>query len=203
MSLHNPMSEPPASRSSIIESILFAAGDSVPAGVLAGILEITREEVAQEIELLRSFYLENHRGLQVLELDGCYQLCTIEENYPYIQQLLEPRRQQGLSPAALETLAIVAYNQPITRGSIEYIRGVNSDGSVNRLIERGLIEENGRLDAPGRPILYITTQEFLRAFGLQSLDDLPDISQFNVSVPAELLAEEGGGDVVDGNLGVL
>ncbi len=185
-------------RGCVIESILFAAGESVPVERLAAIFDATREEIRADIAALSQYYSEHGRGLRIIELDGAFQLCTVEENYPYIQQILEPRRKQGLSPAAMETLAIVAYNQPITRSSVEYIRGVNSDGPVNRLIERGLIEEAGRLDAPGRPILYVTTQEFLRAFGLTSLEDLPDVSAFQVSLPEEL-AEE----TVDGEMGVL
>ncbi|MBQ4515483.1 MAG: SMC-Scp complex subunit ScpB [Clostridia bacterium] len=160
---------------SIIESILFAAGESVSRKELADILEMTEEEIIKAVDRLSDFYRENERGLKIICLEDEYQLCTVEQNYRYVQALAEPRKKQTLSPAALETLSIVAYHQPVTRGSIEYIRGVNSDGPVNRLIERGLIEEGGRLDAPGRPILYVTTQEFLRSFGLSSLSELPDI----------------------------
>lgn len=168
---------------SIIESILFAAGDSVPKNQLAEILEISEKEVEKEVETLRKFYKENERGFKIIELEDEYQLCTIEEYFKYIQQIKEPKRRQGLSQAAFETLSVVAYNQPVTRGSIEFIRGVNSDGSVNKLVERGLIEERGRLDAPGRPILYGTTQEFLRSFGLRSLEDLPDIADVQLEIP--------------------
>ncbi len=160
---------------SIIESILFAAGDSLPKSQLAEILEISESEVDKHIEVLRKFYKENNRGFKIIEIEDEYQLCTVEENFRYIQCIKEPKRRQGLSQAAFETLSVVAYNQPVTRGSIEFIRGVNSDGSVNKLVERGLIEERGRLDAPGRPILYGTTLEFLRSFGLRSLQDLPEL----------------------------
>ncbi len=159
---------------SVLESILFAAGDSVSAEQLAEIMEITVLEVIQAVQDLNDDYEKRGRGLRVIALEDCYQLCTAESHFPYIQKLKEPRRKQNLSPAALETLAVVAYHQPVTRSSIEFIRGVNSDGPVNKLIERGLIEENGRLDAPGRPILYVTTHEFLRAFGLSSLSGLPE-----------------------------
>lgn len=172
--------------SSILESILFAAGEAVSKKQLSEILDINENEIAKEIEELEQFYRLNNRGLKIIEIDSCYQLCTVEENYRYIQCIVEPRKKQGLSPAALEVLSIVAYNQPVTRSSIEYIRGVNCDGPVNRLIERGLIEENGRLDAPGRPILYVTTQEFLRSFGLSSLASLPDIEAFEVSIDEAL-----------------
>ncbi len=159
---------------SLLESLLFAAGDSVPLDQLADIMEMTEEAVALTAERLNQEYEAMGRGLRVLQLENSYQLCTSERFFAYIQKLKEPKRKQNLSPAALETLAVVAYHQPVTRSSIEFIRGVNSDGSVNKLVERGLIEEHGRLDAPGRPILYVTTQEFLRAFGLSSLSSLPD-----------------------------
>ena len=159
----------------IIESMLFAAGEPLDAAIIAESLDISEAEVISELEEINAFYRENRRGFKVLEIEGSFQLCTVEENFKYIQGISMPRRKQSLSPAALETLSIVAYNQPVTRGSIEYIRGVNSDGSVNKLIERGLIEEGGRLNAPGRPILYVTTPEFLRSFGLHSLSELPDI----------------------------
>lgn len=179
--------------SAVIESILFAAGDSVSQKELAEIMEMSEEEIILCVQQLEDFYRENGRGLKVISLEDEYQLCTTEQNYRYVQALAEPRKKQSLSPAALETLSIVAYHQPVTRGSIEYIRGVNSDGPVNRLIERGLIEEGGRLDAPGRPILYVTTQEFLRSFGLTSLSELPDIETgigAQISVDTIAVAEE-------------
>lgn len=159
----------------IIESMLFAAGEPVSVSLLSEILELSEEEVFSEIEKINLFYKEHKRGFKIIELNESFQLCTIEENYGYIQSIAAPKRKLSLSPAAMETLSIVAYNQPVTRSSIEYIRGVNSDGPVNKLVERGLIEEGGRLDAPGRPILYVTTEEFLRSFGLSSLAALPDI----------------------------
>ena len=168
---------------SIIESILFASGESVPKSQLSEILDISESAVVKEIEKLRKFYKENERGFKIIELEDEYQLCTVEENFKYIQKIKEPKRRQNLSGAAFETLSVIAYNQPVTRGSIEFIRGVNSDASVNKLLERGLIEERGRLDAPGRPILYGTTQEFLRSFGLRSLDDLPDIADVQLEIP--------------------
>ncbi len=160
--------------SSVLESLLFVSGDGVTIGQLAEILEITEEEVKTQIELLKSALKENARGITVVAYDEYVQLKTVEENFSYITKLAESKKKQPLSSAALETLSIVAYHQPVTRGSIEFIRGVNCDGPMGKLIERGLIEENGRLDAPGRPILYVTTKEFLRSFGLSSLADLPD-----------------------------
>ncbi len=178
---------------SLLESILFAAGDSVPKDQLAEIMELSEEEVEKAADKLNEEYKERGRGLMVILLEDSYQLCTAELFYPYIQKLKEPKRRQNLSPAALETLAVVAYHQPVTRSSIEFIRGVNSDGPVNKLIERGLIEENGRLDAPGRPILYVTTQEFLRSFGLSSLAGLPDPEPIRIN-------EEESGETIDSAL---
>ncbi len=160
--------------SSVLESLLFVSGDGVTIGQLAEILEIPENEVRTQIELLKSTLKESARGITVVEYDEYVQLKTVEENFGYITKLAESKKKQPLSSAALETLSIVAYHQPVTRGSIEFIRGVNCDGPMGKLIERGLIEENGRLDAPGRPILYVTTKEFLRSFGLSSLADLPD-----------------------------
>lgn len=175
---------------SIIESVLFAAGDSIPKSHLAEILEISEKAVEKEIAKLEKFYKENKRGFKIIHLEDEYQLCTVEEHFKYIQRIKEPKKRQALSQAAFETLSVVAYNQPVTRGSIEFIRGVNSDASVNKLVERGLIEERGRLDAPGRPILYGTTQEFLRSFGLRSLEDLPDITDVQLQIQDEEIQSE-------------
>jgi len=165
----------------LLECLLFASGESVPVSQLGEIMECDEDAVLKTAEQLNIWYQQNGKGLQVITLEDTLQLCTTERFYAYIQKLKEPRRKQNLSPAALETLAVVAYHQPVTRSSIEFIRGVNSDGPVNKLIERGLIEENGRLDAPGRPILYVTTQEFLRSIGLSSLSGLPDVEEFGIN----------------------
>ena len=130
--------------------------------------------------------------LKIIEIDEGYQICSRPEYYVFIQEILGEQRRQALSNAAMEALAIVAYKQPITRGQVEYIRGVNSDGAMNRLVERNLIEESGRLDAPGRPILYKTTQNFLRCFGLKTPEDLPlvDLSNINPEFEQMEIVEE-------------
>lgn len=161
----------------IIESILFAAGEAVRTDKIAQIAEISIKCAKEELEKLSTYYTEQKRGFALIELDDGYQICTRPEYYTYVQAMAGMKRQQGLSNAAFEALSIIAYNQPVTRATIEYVRGVNSDGAVQRLVERGLVEERGRLDAPGKPILYGTTHEFLRTFGLRSLDDLPDVDQ--------------------------
>ena len=164
-----------------IEGILFAAGEPVKTARLAFVLDVDIESVEEAVLALKNEYNEQHRGLTIIDIDEGYQLCSRPEYYTYIQEILGEQRRQALSNAAMETLAIIAYKQPITRTGIEYIRGVNSDGSVNRLVERNLVEEVGRLDAPGRPILYGTTLNFLRCFGIATLEDLPmvDLSKLD------------------------
>ncbi|MBR4723304.1 MAG: SMC-Scp complex subunit ScpB [Clostridia bacterium] len=163
-----------------IEGILFAAGEPVKAAKLAAVLDTDIDTVTEAVKLLKYNYDTEERGMTIIDIDDGYQLCSRPDYYNYIQLILGEQRRQALSNAAMEALAIIAYKQPITKGQIEYIRGVNSDGAVNRLTERGLIEECGRLDAPGRPILYKTTQNFLRCFGISTPKDLPplDMSQF-------------------------
>lgn len=175
-----------------IEGILFAAGEPVKAAKLAAVLEVSVDEVCEAAKLLKHDYDAQLRGVMIIEIDDGYQICSRPEYYAYIQEILGEQRRQALSNAAMEALAIIAYKQPVTRGQVEYIRGVNSDGAINRLIERNLIEEAGRLDAPGRPILYKTSQNFLRCFGLKKPDDLPkvDLSEINPEYEQLEISEE-------------
>lgn len=165
----------------IIEGTLFAAGDPVPVEKLSEILELDKKTTRLILDNMAVSMQNSKRGVMVREIDGCFQLCTRPEHYEYIRKLAEPRQKQALSQAAYETLAIIAYNQPVTRARIEMIRGVNSDSSITRLIERNLVREAGRLDKPGRPLLYETTEEFLRSFGFKSLRELPIIEIENLS----------------------
>lgn len=173
-----------------IEGILFAAGEPVKAAKLAAVLDTDLETVTEAVRLLKYNYDTELRGIMIIELDDGYQLCSRPEYYAYIQEILGEQRRQALSNAAMEALAIVAYKQPITRGQVEFIRGVNSDGAMNRLVERDLIEETGRLDAPGRPILYSTTQNFLRCFGIKSPKDLPEVDLGEITEEFEQLSIE-------------
>ncbi len=168
-----------------IEGILFAAGEPVKSSKLAAVLESTVEEIDMAAKRLQESYDTNMRGLKIIEIDEGYQLCSRPEYYAYIQDVLGEQRRQALSNAAMEALAIIAYKQPVTKGQVEFIRGVNSDGAVNRLVERGLVEECGRLDAPGRPILFRTTQNFLRCFGLKTPGELPAIDFSKISTEYE------------------
>lgn len=170
-----------------IEGILFAAGEPVKAAKLAVVLDVPVDDIHAAVKELKEEYDRDRRGFNIIEILEGYQICSRPEYYTYIQEILGEQRNQPLSNAAMEALAIIAYKQPITRGQIERIRGVNSDGCVNRLYERGLIEEAGRLDAPGKPILYVTTQTFLRCFGLKSPDELPPINfvQMKIDEPPQ------------------
>jgi len=168
----------------VVEGLLFAAGDPVPLEKLADILELDKKTARLILGNMAITLQNSKRGILMRELDGCYQLCTRPEHAEFIQKLVEPRQRQALSQAAFETLSIVAYNQPVTRARIEMIRGVNSDSSISRLVERGLIREAGRLDSPGKPRLYETTEEFLRSFGFKSTKDLP-IIELDAMLPSE------------------
>ena len=171
-----------------IEGILFAAGESVKTAKLAVVLDKTVDEVTEAVEELKSEYDRDKRGFTIIEISDGYQISSRPDYYKYIREILGEQRNQPLSNAAMEALAIIAYKQPVTRGMIEKVRGVNSDGCVSRLYERGLIEEAGRLDAPGRPVLYKTTDTFLRCFGLRTPRDLPPID-FKNTMPE--LADTG------------
>ncbi len=160
-----------------IEAILFTMGDSVELSRLAAALEISEKETDLVVKNLMDRYKNANCGLQILELDGAYQMCTKASQYEYLIKIAAQPKRHQITEVMLETLSIVAYKQPVTRSQIEAIRGVSCEHAINRLVEYGLIQEVGRLDSPGRPILFGTTEEFLRCFGVQSVDDLPTISQ--------------------------
>lgn len=160
-----------------LEAMLFAAGDPVEPGKLAEVLDIDVENVIKMLGHLEASYDERDGGLRLIRVDGKYQLCTREEYSEEVRGLLEIKKNSPLSQAAFEVLAIVAYNKTVTRSFIEQIRGVDCSGPVSNLIQKGLIEEKGRLDLPGRPLVYGTTDRFLRCFSLNSLEDLPDLPE--------------------------
>lgn len=174
----------------VIEGLLFAAGDRLSLEKISEVLQIDKKTVKKIINKMMDEYRSTNRGIFIREIDNGYQLCTKFEVYDYIARLIEPRQKQGLSQAAYETLAIVAYNGPVTRAKIEKIRGVNSGSAIERLIERNLIREVGRLDAPGRPVLYDITEEFLRTFGFRSKADLPPIGEDQLSFIREEIERE-------------
>jgi segregation and condensation protein B len=161
-----------------LEGILFAAGDPVPADRLSAVLGIDRELLEHALDNLSDYYKFNRRGIRLVRLEDSYQLTTAAEYAEYVRQTLEVRKQPSISKAALEVLSIIAYYQPTTRAYIEQIRGVDSSGTLSTLLERSLIQECGHLEVPGRPKLYSTTSNFLRAFGISSIDELPQISEY-------------------------
>jgi len=177
-------------KESIIEAMLFASGNAVRIADIADVLNVENDEVKSFVKSINERFDEENRPITIREIDGSFQMCTKPKYHEYIRKIQEKKPKKALSQSAMETLAIVAYKQPITRVEVEKIRGVNSDYALNTLAEFGLIEDIGRADLPGRPLLYSTTQEFLRKFGYSSLKDLPE---FNVAVDekqSELTSEE-------------
>lgn len=175
---------------SIIESVLFAAGRVVKISELAMLLEMTPEEVDSIIQAFKVDYEEESRGIEIIKVDDGYQLTTKKDNYEYIVQILDNRSKPSLSAAALETLAIISYNPRISRAEIDAIRGVNSDGTIYRLLEYNLIEEDGKLDLPGKPTAYKTTESFLKMFGLSSLDELPTLPRYKLDENEQIILDE-------------
>ena len=160
-----------------LEAVLFSLGEAVEIERIAEALEVREDEVKNTFNTLKKHYEDENRGIKLIEIDGSIQMCSNPVYYECIKRVTQIKKQAGLSSAALETLSIIAYNQPVTKGTMDYIRGVDCTYSVSRLLERGFIDELGRAETPGRPILYGTTKEFLRCFGLRSLEDLPPLPE--------------------------
>lgn len=170
---------------SAIEAVLFSVGDFVTVSELSRAIGASEEEIQTAANHLKQSYMDRNAGIQLIVCNDAYQLSSVSAYYDCIREVLMPRREQPLSHAALEVLSVVAYNQPVVKSRIEFVRGVDSSATLNRLVERGLVEECGRLDTPGKPILYRTTNEFLRTFGLQTLEELPSFSEFSGILPEE------------------
>lgn len=139
---------------------------------------------------MKNEFEEQNRGIEIIKVNEGYQLCSKKEYYDYIYPVFDNRAKPSLSAAALETLSIIAYNPKITRGEVEQIRGVNSDGTIYKLLEYNLIEEVGRLDAPGRPTIYSTTNEFLKMFGITNLEELPELPKYKIDVNEQIVIDE-------------
>lgn len=163
--------------SGAIEAILFANGASVEVQRIAQALEITEKEVDECISALIDDYSTAKRGITIIKLDNAYQMVSCKEFAPQIRTVMDLRRNTPLSQAALEVLAVVAYNQPVTKAFVEQVRGVDCSGVIGSLTAKGLVEEKGRLELPGRPLLYGTTENFLRCFNIESLEMLPPIPE--------------------------
>ncbi len=159
-----------------VEAILFTMGDAVEAEKIAVAIGHDKETTRKLIRQMMDRYEAEDRGIRIIELEDSFQLCTKREYYEVLIRVAKQPRRHTLTDVQLETLSIIAYKQPVTKAEIEKIRGVSSDHAVNKLVEYGLAEEIGRLNAPGRPILFGTTEEFLRNFGVSSIEDLPTVS---------------------------
>ena len=174
----------------IIEAILFATGRAVTSKELSLAMEKSKDEIEEVIYQMNLEYKDKNRGIEILKIEDSYQLATRKEYYEYVYKIIDKRNKPKLSNAALETLSIIAYNPRISRPEIESIRGVNVDGTMYKLLEYGLIEEAGKLDLPGKPMSYKTTNEFLKMFGYTSLDDLPELPRYKLDSNNQIVIDE-------------
>lgn len=174
----------------IIEAILFSAGRPVTKKEFMLALELSGDDIENIISNMQEEYKAEDRGIELIKINDSFQLCTKKELYEDIYPILDKRNKPKLSNAALETLAIVGYNPKITRAEIESIRGVSADACVYKLLEYGLIEEAGKIDLPGKPMSYKTTNEFLRMFGYSSLEDLPELPKYKLDENQQIVIDE-------------
>ena len=173
-----------------IEAILFAAGREVTKNEIMLALEISSDEIDEIISSMQNDYRNEERGIELIKVDDSYQLCTKKDMYEYVYPVLDKRNKPNLSTAALETLSIIAYNPKITRAEIEAIRGVSADACVYKLLEYGLITEAGKVDLPGKPMSYKTTDEFLKMFGYSSLNDLPELPRYKLDENKQIVIDD-------------
>ena len=173
-----------------IEAILFAAGREVTKNEIMLALEISSDEIDEIITVMQNDYKVEDRGIELIKVDDSYQLCTKKEMYEYVYPVLDKRNKPNLSTVALETLSIIAYNPKITRAEIEAIRGVSADACVYKLLEYGLITEAGKVDLPGKPMSYKTTDEFLKMFGYSSLNDLPELPRYKLDENKQIVIDD-------------
>lgn len=179
----------------IIEAILFASGRPVEIKELISALELPEEDIIQIIESMKADFQEANRGIEIIKVESGYTLCSKKEYYDYIYLLFDNRAKPNISNAAMETLAIIAYNPKITRAEIESIRGVNSDATIYKLLEYNLIEDAGKSDLPGKPTVYQTTEEFLKTFGISNLDELPELPRYRLDENEQIVID----DIIDKN----
>ena len=184
---------------SAIEAILFANGSSVEPSRIAVALEISEEEAKAHLEELRQEYESSDRGITIIKLKDSYQMVSVKEFAPAIRTVMDLRRNTPLSQAALEVLAVIAYNQPVTKSFVEQIRGVDCSGVIGSLTAKDLIEEKGRLELPGRPLIYGTTENFLRCFNISSIEELPPLPEDDARA-AEAEVAEPEGETVEGTV---
>ena len=172
----------------IIEAILFSVGRIVTEDELVIALEMNKKQIEEVIRNMQEEY--KTRGIEIIKVENGYQLCSKKEYYEYVYPILDKRAKPNLSTAALETLAIIAYNQRATRAEIEAIRGVSSDGTIYKLLDYGLIEDAGKADLPGRPTTYKTTAEFLKMFGYETLANLPELPRYKLDANRQIVIDE-------------
>ncbi len=174
----------------IIEAILFASARIVSLDELVLSLEIDKDEISKIIEEMKEEYKKDNRGIELISINNGYTLASKKKLHEYIYQIIDKRVKPNLSQAALEVLAIIAYNPRISRAEIENIRGVNSDASLYRLMEHNLVQEAGKLDLPGKPMSYEVTEEFLKKFGLNTLKDLPELPKYKVDENQQIVIDD-------------
>ena len=175
---------------SIIEAILFATGRQVSIKELMISLEMSKDDLENIIVSMQEDYKLQSRGIEIIKVEDSYQLCTKKELYEYLYPILDKRAKPNLSNAALETLSIIAYNPKITRAEIESIRGVSADACIYKLLEYGLIQEAGKADLPGKPMTYVTSNEFLKMFGYTSLNDLPELPRYKLDENQQIVIDD-------------
>lgn len=174
----------------IIEAILFSAGRVIKINELMAILEISSDEVISIINSIQNEYLEEDRGIEIIKVEDGYQLATKKDMYEYLYQIFDKRSKPNLSQASMETLSIIAYNPKITRAEIEAVRGVNSDGTIYKLLEYNLIENAGKADLPGRPTMFEVTQNFYKMFGISSLEELPELPRYKLDENEQIVIDD-------------
>ena len=174
----------------IIEAMLFSTGSIVTIKDIMNIVELGSDDIDKIMQKMKNKYEATNSGIELVKVEDGYQLCTKKEYYEYIVPLFDNRSKPSISNAALETLSIIAYNPKITRSEIDAIRGVNSDGTIYKLLEYNMIEEAGKLDAPGRPTLYKVTNEFMKMFGISSLDDLPELPRYKIDENEQIVIDD-------------
>ncbi len=177
-------------KTAVIEAILFASGEPIEAEKIAEAAGVEKDTAIKLINILRDRYEDNGSAIEILKLGDCYQMATAEKYGEYIKAALETKKKTPLSPAAMEVLTIVAYNQPVTKSFVEQVRGVDSASIVNSLVEKNLLEEAGRVDVPGKPIAYRTTDNFLRCFRMSSIEDLPPLPNMSDQIVFDEITEE-------------
>ena len=174
----------------IIEAMMFSTGSIITIKDIMNVIELGAEDIEKIMQKMKTKYDAKDSGIELIKVEDGYGLCTKREYYDYIYPLFDNRAKPNISNAALETLSIIAYNPKITRSEIEAIRGVNSDGTIYKLLEYDLIQEAGKLDAPGRPTLYKVTPNFMKMFGISSLDDLPELPRYKLDENEQIVIDD-------------